>query len=215
VPEILSLLLGGLSTTLSITLGALVIGVLVSVPLAMLRRAPVALVPQLVGLVIELIRAVPPIVWVFIVYYSVGSSPALMLEPEVAAAVGLGVIASAYFAEIYRGAVAAIPAGQHEAVAALAVPRRIAYAKVLIPQSLVLVIAPVTSYAVSLLKDSALASVIGAQDVTFLAFQQAQLTLDGLQTFGVAGAIYLALSLLIAWGGTSLDRWIHRRVFDA
>lgn len=204
--EILGLLLSGLPVTLRITAGALLIGVVAAVPLTVLRRCPVRLVRGPAIFVIALVRAVPPIVWIFVVYYTVGSLDQFRLEAEPAATIGLGLIASAYIAEIYRGAIEAIPAGQFDAIHALAIPGPVAYARVVAPQSLVLVIAPVTSYAVSLLKDSALASVVGAQDVTFLAFEHSQLSMSGLETFIVAGALYLILSLLISWAGAGLER---------
>lgn len=204
--DILKLLMEGLPMTLRITSGALLIGVVAAVPLTALRRAPSRLIQALTAFVIAFVRSVPPIVWIFVVYYTVGSLEQLRLQAEPAATIGLGLIASAYLAEIYRGALEAIHEGQFDAIKALAIPRRVAYVKILAPQSLVLVVAPVTSYAVSLLKDSALASVVGAQDITFLAFERSQLTMSGLETFIIAGLLYLVLSLLIAWAGSGLER---------
>lgn len=210
--DILELLMDGFPVTLRITAGALVIGVVVAVPLTALRRAPSRLLQAPATFAIALVRAVPPIVWIFVVYYTVGSLDRFRLDAEPAATIGLGLIAAAYIAEIYRGAIEAIPAGQFDAIRALAIPGYVAYRRIIAPQSLVLVIAPVTSYAVSLLKDSALASIVGAQDITFLAFEHSQLTMSGLETFLIAGVLYLLLSLLISWAGAGLERLGHWRV---
>jgi len=211
--DILRLLLEGLPTTLRITAGALLIGLVVAIPLTALRRAPFTIVSSVTALLIALVRSVPPIVWIFVVYYTVGSLEQFRLDAEVAATIGLGLIASTYLAEIYRGAIEAIPEGQFDAIKALALPTPTAYLKVLVPQSLLLVVAPATSYSISLLKDSALASVIGAQDITFLAFEHSQMAMDGLETFVIAGLMYLALSLLIAWMGSWIQ-WLSRVVIS-
>lgn len=204
--DVFSLLLQGLPTTLQVTAGAFLIGAVAGLPLALARRSGPAALKAAVGFVIMIVRVVPPIVWIFMVYYSIGSLEALRFDAEAAAMVGLGLIAAAYLAEIYRGAIDAVPSGQFDAVDALGLGRYTAYRRVIIPQSLVLVIAPATSYAVNLLKDSALASIIGSQDITFLAFERTQQTLSGFDTFVIAGALYLILSLLIAWTGLGIER---------
>lgn len=211
--ETLRILVSGLPTTFAVTAVALVIGLVAAVPLTVLRRASWTPARWAAGALIEVVRTVPPLVWIFVVYYSVGSSKSLTMTPNLAAMVGLGIIAAAYIAEIYRGAVQSIPRGQYEASTALGIPRHIAYARVIVPQSLILIVAPATSYAVSLLKDSSLASVIGARDTTFMAFEHVQLTFKGLQTFTLVGVIYLVLSLLIAWLGSMLDTMVRRRLF--
>ena len=84
--------------------------------------------------------------------------------------------------------------------------------RVVLPQAVLLVIAPAATYAIALLKDSAVASIIGATDVTFLAFQETRQSQQGLLIFVVAAVIYLLLSIPIAAVARLSGGWIERRL---
>ena len=195
--DLLLTLLGGIGQTVAITVTSFVVGAILGLPLALMRRSarPVLRLPAIV--VIEGVRSIPPIVWLFLAFYAVGND-LVQLSTFEAAVAGLGLIAAAYLAEIYRAGLDAVPRGQWEAANALGLPSRALYRRVVLPQAVVVVIPPAATYAIGLLKDSAIASVIGAEDITFLAFQETQATLQGLTIFLVAGVLYLILSAPIA-----------------
>jgi polar amino acid transport system permease protein len=77
---------------------------------------------------------------------------------------------------------------------------------------MVVVVPPAATYAIGLLKDTAIASVIGAQDITFFAMQENQATLQGLTIFTLAGLLYIALSLPIAALARATDRALSQRL---
>jgi polar amino acid transport system permease protein len=207
----LQVLATGIQTTLLITAGAFLVGVVLGLPLALLRRSRNWLLRAPVIAVVEVIRAVPPIVWLFLVYYGLSSDLA-QLSTFQAAVGGLGLIAAAYMSEIYRAGIEAVPDGQWEAGRALALPNLSLYRRVVFPQALVVVIPPAATYAIALLKDSAIASVIGAQDITFHAFQETQASLQGLSVFATAGLLYILLSLPIAAVARYADRALVQRM---
>lgn len=208
--DIVLKLAGGIDETLRITGSALLIGLIAGLPLVALRKSKHLVLRWIGSSFIDVARAVPPVVWLFLIFYGVGSG-ALRMTPFQAAVIGLGLVSSAYIAEIYRAGLEAVDPGQKAACKALGVAPSRAYAFVIVPQALAVVIAPTTTYAISLLKDSALASIIGAVDITYLAFQETQMTLQGLSVFLVAGLLYLLLSLPIAALGRVLDRAVARR----
>jgi len=204
----------GIGTTVTITGLSFLVGAVLAVPLVLLRRSaqPLLRVPAVVF--VEAVRAVPPLVWLFIVYYGIGSG-ALRLDTMQASVIGLGLIAAAYLTEIYRAGLGGLPAGQWEAVHALGMPRFAAARTVILPQAIVTIIPPAATYAIGLLKDSAVASVIGAKDITFLASKQTQIDLNGLGNFAVAGLLYILLSIPVAAIARTVDHRLHRRLARA
>lgn len=209
--HILDVLAAGIAQTVEITASAFLLGAVLGLPLAVLRRSGIWLLSAPAVALIEILRAVPPIVWLFIVYYGVGSG-SIKLSTYQAAAIGLGLIASAHLAEIYRAGLNSVPHGQWEATTALALPRVATYARVVLPQAFIVVIPPMATYAIGLLKDSAAASVIGATDIAFRAVQQTQQDLNGLGNFAVAGLLYIALSIPIAIVARTADSYLTRRL---
>ena len=195
--EFLDALAQGIGQTCLITATAFAIGAVLGVPLVLMRRSRIVFVRWIATVVIELLRSIPPIVVLFVLFYGIGSE-AIRLSTFQAAVLGLGVIASAYLAEIYRAGINAVSLGQWEASRALGLPSWKIYSRVILPQALVVVIPPASTFAIGLLKDSAIASIIGAHDITFQAFQESQATLQGLTIFAIAGVLYILLSIPIA-----------------
>lgn len=208
---ILQALAAGIPQTVEITLAAFVVAALAGLPLAMLRRSGSWLARLPAVAVVEVLRAVPAIVWLFIIYYALGSG-VVRLSTFQAAVIGLGLIYAAHLSEAYRAGLDAVPAGQWDAVHALALPRSRAYARVLLPQAFVVVIPPMASFAIALLKDSAIASVIGATDITFQAVQLTQQDLNGFGNFAVAGLLYILLSIPFAAVARAADQVLSRRL---
>ena len=212
--HLLSTLAPGIPITIEITVLSFAVGAVLGVPLLALRRSNLAVLRLPAIAVVEVLRAVPPIVWLFIIYYGVGSG-AIKLTTLEAAVSGLGLISAAYLSEIYRSGLLALPRGQWEATDALGLSRIAAFRRVIIPQAIVVIIPPAATYAIGLLKDTAIASVIGASDITFLANQQTQADLKGFQNFGLAAVLYILLSLPIAAVARSAEQFLARRLIAA
>ncbi|WSQ13272.1 amino acid ABC transporter permease [Streptomyces sp. NBC_01231] len=207
----LSILANGIGQTVAITVTSFVIGAVLGLPLALMRYSGPLPLRLIGGAAVETVRAIPPIVWLFIVFYGIGSG-SVQLSTFEAAVIGLGIIAAAYLSEIYRAGLKAVAQGQWEAAQALGLPRLAIYRKVIFPQMLGVVIPPSATYGIGLLKDSAIASVIGATDITFYASQETQATLQGLSVFGIAALLYIALSIPIAATSRITDRKLTERL---
>lgn len=207
VPELLPPILEGIPLTLAVTGAAFGVGVVGGLPLCVLRRSRFVVLRAPATFAIDLIRAVPPIAWLFLLYYGLAGE-GVQLGSFVAAAAGLGLFSSAHMAEIYRSGLLAVSHGQWEAARAVGLPEWRVMTDVVAPQALRVVIPPSASYAINLLKDSAVASVIGVADITFRANQEAQATFQGLTVFGLAALVYIALSLPLA----ALSRVMDRRL---
>jgi polar amino acid transport system substrate-binding protein len=193
-----------------VTLQLSVLAFLIAVPiggvLAVARvygAAPVRLVARLY---IELFRGTPVLLQLFILYYAL--APLVSLGPIEAAVLGLGLNYGAYEAEVYRGALLAIPRGQSEASRALGLGPAQALWHVLLPQALRVALPPMTNDFVSLLKDSSLVSVITVIELT-KRMTIAAVDMRGWLIPGLLCAVmYLALSVPLS----ELARRLERRL---
>ncbi|MDW5595067.1 amino acid ABC transporter permease [Conexibacter stalactiti] len=209
--RIVELLAAGIPATLAVTLGAFAIGLLGALPLVALRLAPLAPARWLAAALIDLLRAVPPVVWLFLIFFGLPQA-GLSFAALPAAVIGLGLIAAAYIAEIWRAGLDGVPAGQRDAARALGLTPLARLRLVTGPQALAIAVPPLGSYLVGLLKDSAIASTIGVNEIAFRALTESQQSLDGLRVFLITGVIYLALSLpfglLARWTSARLQRQV-------
>lgn len=208
-----SMLTEGLLTTVLLTAIAFVGGAVLAVPLTWLRLSRSLLLRILSRSFVELVRAVPPIVWMLIVYLGFGSA-LFRLDSFQTGALALAVISSAYLSEIYRAGVLSVSRGQWEAARAVGLSDLVAFRTVIFQQAVPLIVPPAASYAIGLLKDTAIASVIGARDITYFAFQQGRIGGDSILIFLIAGAVYVALSIPIGYvarvSGAALERRLER-----
>ncbi|QDE36025.1 amino acid ABC transporter permease [Microbacterium foliorum] len=207
---ILAVLLG-LPMTLLVTVLAFVIGALLGFPIMLGLRARWRPLRLLIRFIVDLIRGIPPIVWLFLIYFGVQIGT-VRFDSLSAAVLGLGIIASAYLAEIYRGGFATLPRGQSEAAAALGLDSRTTFGRILAPQALRTAMPSITTYLLSLLKDSSIASTIGVADMVFAAnmFARQNPASAGILPFFVAAAVYLIVSVPVAILARRIDSRLRK-----
>ena len=155
---------------------------------------------------IELFRGTPVLLQLFVLYY--GLSSVISLGPLQAAILGLGLNYAAYEAEVYRGALLAIPRGQSEASRALGMGPWQTLRYVMIPQALRLALPPMTNDFVSLLKDSSLVSVITVIELT------KRMTIAAVDMRGwiIPGLACAAFYLVLSFPLSELARRLERRL---
>lgn len=200
--DILQAIAAGIPWTLALTAVAFVIGAILGQPLCAMRFSQLTAVRLLATSLILTFRSIPPIVWLFLIFFGLGSGY-LQISPFQAAAAGLGLITAANMAEIYRGALSAIHPGQWDAASALNLSTRHRFLDVIGPQLLRVALPSSASYAIGLLKDSAIASTIGVSEIAFQAYHTSQRTFHALDIYAIAGLLYILMSLPMAW----LTRW--------
>lgn len=201
----------GIGYTLLITALTLVFGGLIGLPLAAARRSRVTVVGMLATGYLDIVRAVPPITWLFLIYFGLPQY-ALRLSSLQAAVIGFSLIASAYMAEIYRSGLLSIAKGQWEASHALGMSAWQRTAHIITPQAFRVCLPAIAVYTIGLLKDSALASTIGVQEITYDANFQARATQNGILAFAIAGLIYIALSIPLAMASRRIGRVLRTKL---
>jgi polar amino acid transport system substrate-binding protein len=196
---LVTLMLSGLAFVLAVGLGILL-------AVARVYGGPVFSV--IARIYIELFRGTPVLLQLFVLYY--GLAPYYSFSPITAAVLGLGLNYAAYEAEVYRGALLAIPRGQTEAAKALGMAPTQVLRHVLLPQALRLALPPMTNDFVSLLKDSSLVSVITVIELTKRMTIAAVDMRDWLVPGIACATLYLALSFPLSELARRLERRLSR-----
>lgn len=204
--NVVTAVLLGLPMTLLVTAAAFGIGMIGGIPLMLGLRSRFTPLRLAVRLVVDVVRGIPPLVWLFLLYFGV-SFGAVRLDSLTAAITALGVIASAYLAEIYRGGFATLSKGQVEAARALGLDGGTTFRRILAPQALRTSMPSITTYLIALVKDSSLVSTIGVTEMVFAAntFVRQNPTTAGLTPFFIAAAVYVAVSIPLAVVARRLD----------
>ncbi len=159
-----ALFLEGAGVTALLSLAAFAIAMPLGMLLAAARMGAGRIIQVVATAYVEMFRGTPVLLQLYVLYY--GLAPVLKLGPLTAATLGLGLNYAAYEAEVYRGALMAVPRGQAEAAAALGLGPWQTLRHVMLPQAMRTALPAVTNDFVSLLKDSSLVSVLTVVELT-------------------------------------------------
>ena len=204
-------LLEGLGVTLRIVAVSLGLSMLLGLTAALLRRAPSRVGHALAAGYVGLVRNTPLLIQLFAVYFVLG--PIWELSAFWAAVWALSAFEGAYMAEVFRAGIEGVPRRQWDAAWSLGMPSWMAFFWVILPQALRRVLPPLTSQAVSLVKDSALVSAIALPDLTMRAQAVIADTFLSLELWTLVAGIYLLLTLAVSLPARYLEgryrwRWI-------
>lgn len=160
-------------------------------------------VPELV-LIILLYYAGPPLINGFLSDLGIGT---IRFSGVVTASSVLGLVQGAYQTEIFRAAIQSIPKGHIEAADAYGMSPWLRLRRVILPEMLPIALPSMYNMWLIVLKESALVSVVGAQELLFTAQQAAASTRTYFMFYAAAGAIYLLMTM----GSNIAFRWFESR----
>ena len=189
--ETLPLLLRGLWITIELGVASIVLGLILGLVLALLRLYGPGFLRVLARVYIDVMRSIPLLVLLIVIYYAL-PFVGLRLSPFVAATAALSLVSGAYTAEIFRAGIEAIPRGQFEASMALGLSWRQMMFDIILPQAVKIVIPPLTSNCINVVKDTALASVVAMPDLLKQATQAQALAANPTPLI-TAAVIYIAM----------------------
>ncbi|MCB1407063.1 MAG: amino acid ABC transporter permease [Rhodobacteraceae bacterium] len=199
------MLLRGLWYTASLGVTAIVLGSLLGSLICIARLYAPRPIRLLAILYIDLVRAIPVLVLLILIYYALPFA-GLTLTSFSAAAAALTLVLAAFTAEVLRAGIQAMPKGQFEAAEALGLGFWLTMRKVILPQAIRIVIPPHASNCVSVIKDTALASVVALSDLLKQATDAQALFANPSPLIGAA-LIYVA----ILWPLVRLTGWLEIR----
>ncbi|ARP94627.1 ectoine/hydroxyectoine ABC transporter permease subunit EhuC [Bordetella genomosp. 13] len=199
-------LLEGLAVTLQITVGAAALAVPMALAAGLGKMSGSRAVRAVSTVYVEVFRGTSALVQLFWFYYVLPTMFGIKLPALLVAIVVLAANAGAYGAEVVRGAIAAVPAGQREAALALNFTRAQIMRRVVLPQAFSAMLPPAGNLLIELLKNTALVSLITITDLTFRGQLLRSDTLRTTDVFVAMLLMYFAVALLITGGIRLLER---------
>lgn len=158
---------GGLPLTLLLATVGFAAALPAGMALALGRRSRLPAVRALCGAWVEVLRGVPLVTFLFMasVMFPLFVPPRLTVDKLLRALAAFAMVLSAYLAEVVRGGLAAVPAGQYEAAASLGLGTWTTWTRVVLPQALRAALPALVNTFLSFFKDTSLVAVIGLFDL--------------------------------------------------
>lgn len=202
----LSMFWGGLAVTVEVTVGSLLLAFVLGFVLAVLKVLPCRPLRLLLAFYTSIFRGVPLIVLLFMAYFATPQLTGYKITMFAAGVLTLGLNGSATVSETLRGGIEGVDRGQYDAARSLGMHYPSMMARVIIPQALRSVVPALVNEVITVLKSSALVSVIGLMDLMRTAQSIQAFTYRAFEPFFVAAIIYYVIVMGLTWLGGVWER---------
>ena len=189
-------LIQGLMVTFQISGISLLLSFTIGLTAALSRLSDSLAARLLARCYLEVIRNTPLVVQLFFIYFVLG--PVLGIDRFCSAVLALSLFEGAYASEIFRADIVSIQNGQWEAAYSLGLSRIDTYRCIILPQTFRRILPPLTSQGISLVKDSALVSIIAVYDLTMQGQVIIAETFLTFELWFTIAAIYLAVTVTLS-----------------
>lgn len=216
-------MLRGAAVTIAVAVVAMLGGFVVGIVCGLIKWGRIRPLTYLVDGYTALVRGVPELLIIYLLFFS-----SVEFVTKVATAFGyagladagyafiiaviaIGAISGAYSTEVVRGALASIPQGHIEAARALGLPGLRIFRRIIAPQMLRIAVPGMNNVWQTTIKDTALVSVVGLQELMRTAFIGSGTTRHPFIFYLIAAAVYLAITLVSQFGIDQVERSLRLR----
>lgn len=210
VMQIVQQLFGSMGITMEIFFVTLITSLILGLGLALVRMSKNPVLSLIAKFYISVMRGTPLMLQLLVVYFGpffifgIQISPSYRLK---AVLIGFALNYAAYFAEIYRSGITAIPVGQYEAARLLGYSKTQTFIYIVMPQVIKRIVPPVANETITLVKDTSLAFTLAVAEV-FTVTKQLVASQSSMVPFIVAGIFYYVFNLIVA----SIFDYIEKRL---
>jgi len=199
------LMLDGTEITLEIFFVTLILSLPIGMLAALGRLSSIKLISRIVEFYIWIMRGTPLMLQLLFVYFAL---PMIGIRlPDIAAALlAFTLNYAAYFAEIFRAGIQAVPKGQYEAAKTLGMSYPQTMRRIILPQVIRIVLPPVSNETINLVKDTSLVYILAMNDLLRVARTIVQREFD-MTPFLFAAIFYLAMTFVLTWGFKKLEAY--------
>ena len=205
-------MLGQLASGLVCTVEIFVLTLLFSLPLGLVlsfgRMSKNFLLRVITKVYISVMRGTPLMLQLIVVYFAPYYVFGIKITPEyrfVAVILAFALNYAAYFAEIYRAGIEAMPVGQYEAAKVLGYNKAQTFFRIILPQVIKKILPPITNETITLVKDTSLAFVIAVAEM-FTNAKQIAAAETTIMPLMLAGVFYYIFNLVVAVGMEQIEK---------
>jgi polar amino acid transport system permease protein len=219
-----NVILQGAGTTLYVSLVSIASATMLALLGSISRLSSNPIAQGIAGFYVSLVRGTPLLIQIYLIYLGlpqIGEQitqlgfPAIgkifILDAVPAGILALSLNYGAYMTEIFRAGLQSIGYGQREAAIALGMTPLQVMRRIILPQAIRIIIPDVGNQFIAMQKDSALVSVMGVWEITYIANRYARRDSKYMEMFLVAAAAYWILTILSSW----LQGWLEKRMAQA
>ncbi|GLI84465.1 amino acid ABC transporter permease [Rossellomorea marisflavi] len=199
-------ILEGLKVTLKIVAIAAVLGFLFGILLALLKISRIKPLIILADLYTSIFRGTPLVLQLMIIFYGSPQLFGTQIEASVAAILAFSLNSAAYISEIIRAGINAVDKGQKEAALALGVSYPRMMMDIILPQAIKNILPALVNEFITLTKESAIVTVIGAADVMRRSYMVGSDLYSFFEPLLFAGLIYYVLVIILTFIGKLIER---------
>jgi cystine transport system permease protein len=205
------LLVGAIRGTIPLALASFAIGIVLALLAALARLSGRWWLSGIARFYISVIRGTPLIVQLYVIFFGLPSI-GVVIDPWPSAIIALSLNVGGYAAEVIRAAILSIPRGQWEAAYTIGMPRWLALRRIILPQAARVSVPPLSNTFISLVKDTALCSLILVTELFRVAQQIAAFSNEFLVLYIEAAVLYWLICLVLSAGQDRLERRLERHV---
>ena len=195
----------GLFTTIYISAVSIVIATVIAIVGAIAKLSNNGFAYAIASFYTSLFRGLPLLLQIYLIYMGLPQL-GFMIDAIPSGIAALSLCYGAYMTEIFRAGIQSIPKGQWEASRALGFPFRLILRKIILPQSIPLIIPPTGNQFIAMLKDSSLVSVLGIWEIMFLAKKLGAKDFNHLEMMLTAAMIYWVLTIILEMIQARIER---------
>jgi His/Glu/Gln/Arg/opine family amino acid ABC transporter permease subunit len=189
-------ILEGILVTYWVTILSMALCLVFGLVLALMRLSNRRWVSLIAQTYIEVVRAIPLYVFLLWIYFGLSVALKITFQPLEAGVLALGLLTSAYTAEIYRSGIMAVSRGQFEAARALGLTQPQLYLDIVFPQAFRVVLPSLANQFVGVFKGAAIVSLIGVADLMYFAREASLKYFRPFEFYSAAGALLIASTII-------------------
>ena len=201
-------LLGGVGVTVVAVVGGMALGLVIGVPLAVAQVYGHKVLGWMASIYVWYFRGTPILVLMYLFYFGLFPLIGINVNALTATAIVLGLASGAFQSQIFRGSILSLAQGQFRAASAVGMSNGQTIRHIILPQALRLSLPGWSNEYSILLKDSALAFVLGTLDIMARTHFVASRTYEHMTLYGLAAFLYIVLT----WAGIRALQALERKV---
>jgi polar amino acid transport system permease protein len=214
-----NIILQGAGATIGVSLASIAIATVLALFGSIARLSPNSVAQGISGFYVSVIRGTPLLIQIYVIYLGLpqigkqliqlgypGVGKIFIMDAIPAGILALSLNYGAYMTEIFRAGLLSIGYGQREAAIALGMNPWQVMRRIVLPQAIRIIIPDVGNQFIAMQKDSALVSVMGVWEITYLATRYAKKDSKYMEMFLVAAAAYWILTIISSWFQSRLEK---------
>jgi His/Glu/Gln/Arg/opine family amino acid ABC transporter permease subunit len=201
--------IGLVKGNIPLTIASFIIGLALAIAAALARLSSIRVLDWIARAYISIIRGTPLVVQLFIVFFGLPAI-GIDLDPYPAAILALSLNVGGYAAEVVRAAILSVPRGQYEAATVIGMDYGQSMRRIILPQAARIAVPPLGNTLLSLIKDTALASLVLVPELFREAQVTAAATTDYLPLYVMAALYFWVVCYLVSLAQGPLERRLSR-----